>query len=258
MRDGPRGSAFRLERLKPRQAGTDARRMESTPPPAAESVDPPHEEPIDLGVAGASARAEHAKRRANRQARTRKKYGGLIAGVLELREPPQHEKSWARGALGEERFARGLEKRCNDTVTVLHDRRVPGSRANIDHIAICRSGIWVLDPKFYKGKIAVQKPLFGKKKLVIAGRDRTKLVEGMQRQMEVVREVLLEHDRGVSVQGALCFIDANMPLFGLSDFNGVKLTRPKAIAKSLNRPGPIDREQREVLTRLLAQRLPAK
>ncbi len=40
------------------------------------------------------------------------------------------------GAGGEEQVAEWLSKRLVDDVIVLHDRRVPRSRANIDHIAI--------------------------------------------------------------------------------------------------------------------------
>lgn len=214
--------------------------------------------PIDVGVAGASARAEHERRRANRQQRSQAKYGKFVAAALELREPPQHEQAWARGAAGEERLAQSLAKRCNASVTLLHDRAVPGSRANIDHLAVCPSGVWVIDPKRYGGKIAVHNPLFGQKKLTIASSDRTKLVAGVQRQVELVRSVLQEGHGEVSVQGALCFIDGDMPLLGLPDFDGVKLTRPRAVAKALNKPGPLGGVELAAIARLLSERLPAK
>ena len=79
----------------------------------------------------------------------------------------------ATGARGEEMLADSLVRRCPD-VLLLHDRQLPGSRANIDHIAIAASGVYVIDAKRYKGKIEVQTPLFGTPKLKIAGRDRTK------------------------------------------------------------------------------------
>ena len=67
-----------------------------------------------------------------------------------MQDAPQHERSWARGAGGEELVARALAKHCPD-VAVLHDRRIPGSRANIDHIAVAATGVWVIDTKRYKG-----------------------------------------------------------------------------------------------------------
>src|SRR3954454_24729381 len=129
----------------------------------------------DRGTAGASARREHERRRANREKRVRDKHPRIGGALLALRDDPTHEAVWARGARGEEHVAKFLAKYLDDGVLVLHDRRIPGSRANIDHIAVARSGVWVIDSKRYKGKVAASKPLFGKAKLTVAGRDKTKL-----------------------------------------------------------------------------------
>jgi len=48
---------------------------------------------------------------------------------------------------------------------VLHDARTQHSPANIDHIAIAPSGIWVIDANHYKGKVAVREPPFGTESL---------------------------------------------------------------------------------------------
>jgi hypothetical protein len=53
--------------------------------------------------------------------------------------------------------------------------------ANIDHIAVAPSGVYVIDCKRYKGKMEVAEPLFGEAKLKINGRDRTKLIDGLQK-----------------------------------------------------------------------------
>ena len=39
----------------------------------------------------------------------------------------------------------------------------------------------MIDAKRYKGKIEVRKPFFGDAKLVIGGRDKTKLIVGLER-----------------------------------------------------------------------------
>ena len=75
---------------------------------------------------------------------------------------------------------------------VLHDRRIRGSRANIDHIAIAPSGVWVIDTKRYRGKVAVVKPLFGRAKLTIAGRDKSRLVDGLAKQVALVEAAMDE------------------------------------------------------------------
>jgi len=97
--------------------------------------------------------------------------------LLKLQRAPEHEKAWATGAAGEEALAGFLARRCSEAV-VLNDRRMPGSRANIDHLAIAPSGVHVIDAKRYRGKIEVNKPFFGAAKLFIAGREKTMLVEG--------------------------------------------------------------------------------
>src|SRR3954469_20729216 len=154
------------------------------------SAGAPSDGDLDLGTAGASARSEHQRRRANRENSGRDKHPRIGGALLALSDDPTHEKVWARGAGGEEHVAKFLAKYLNDGVVVLHDRRIPGSRANIDHIAVAPSGIWVIDSKRYKGKVAVSKPLFGKAKLTIAGRDKTKLVEGLAKQVALVEAVM--------------------------------------------------------------------
>jgi hypothetical protein len=59
------------------------------------------------------------------------------------------------GQPGERLLGEHLEKIRDDRVVIaLHDRRIPGTRANIDHIAVTRSGaIWAIDAKNHGGKI---------------------------------------------------------------------------------------------------------
>ena len=60
---------------------------------------------LDTGAAGASARREHERRRANRQQAVREKHPRTAALRLALASDPSHEMVWARGAAGEERVA---------------------------------------------------------------------------------------------------------------------------------------------------------
>lgn len=43
-----------------------------------------------------------------------------------------------------------------DGIRVLHDRRVPGTRGNIDHLVVAPAGIFVVDAKRYDGLIRVR------------------------------------------------------------------------------------------------------
>jgi len=174
-----------------------------------------------------------------------------------LASDPAHEMVWARGAAGEERVAAMLAKHLHAGVVVLHDRRIRGTRANIDHIALAPSGVWVIDAKRYKGKLAVSRPLIGKAKLMINGRDRSSLIDGLAKQVTLVQEALALHAPGVAVHGALCFIDTELPLLGTLSFGGYPLLRAKALAKRLNAAGDIDGEHARALAAIISERFPA-
>ena len=80
----------------------------------------------------------------------------------------------AKGGEGERRHANLLERIVGARGVVLHDRRVPGTQGNIDHIAVVLSGIWIVDAKKYKGKVK-QKDVGGTlrkdTRLYVGGRD---------------------------------------------------------------------------------------
>jgi hypothetical protein len=67
-------------------------------------------------------------------------------------------------------------------------------------------------------------------KVLVGRRDCTKLVDGVQKQIELVREVVGD----VPVTGALCFIEADWPLIGGAfTTRGVHALWPKRLAKLL-------------------------
>lgn len=190
------------------------------------------------GTAGASARREHERRKARRESAVREKHPNIGGLLLALKEPPAHERRWAHGADGEALVAEALDKRCRPEVVVLHDRAVPGSRAKIDHIAISPSGVWVIDTKRYKGKIEVAKPLFGSAKLKLAGRDQTKLVTGLAKQVEFVTAVATATgfgDSSVPVRSAFCFVQGELPLLGTLSINGFPLLHRRSLPKAAQR-----------------------
>lgn len=122
----------------------------------------PTDEPLERGQAGASAAREHERRRDHREQRTRERHPRVGGLLLLLRDAPQHETAWQRGAAGERAVAESLEQRVSDgSVVLLHDRRIPRSRANIDHLAVAPSGVYVIDAKNYTGKFRVERPWFG-------------------------------------------------------------------------------------------------
>ncbi|MFC5179418.1 nuclease-related domain-containing protein [Nocardioides taihuensis] len=113
-------------------------------------------EVLHPGVPGASARREFERRHQRREREIRTKHPRLGGLIHALSEAPQSIVAWDTGAVGEERLGRRLNQLASDKLLVLHDRRIPGSRANIDHIAITPSGVYVIDAKRYRGRPAVE------------------------------------------------------------------------------------------------------
>ena len=223
---------------------------------------------LDPGEAGRSARRESERKRQRRLQSTppRSSLARLTAALFgpSVKEKRQvaEEKAWATGAEGEQLLAESLAQRCPE-VSMLHDRRMPHSRANIDHIAVAASGVYVIDAKRYRGKIKVLKPLFGAQKLKIAGRDRTRLVDGLGKQVAVARAALADVAPDVPVRGCLCFVapggvlaDSGLPVLRTLKINGYPLYYPRRLAKRLNSPGSLSREQTRRLHARLAERLP--
>jgi hypothetical protein len=214
-------------------------------------------------AAGASARREHQRRRAERERRVRQRHPRLGGLVFALQRAPQHERSWQTGAGAEAAVAEVLARRCGDRVAVLHDRRIPGGRANIDHIAVAPSGVFVVVTKRYRGSIEVTRPWFGSATLKIAGRDRTTLVDGLARQVQTVTEVVADRAVDVPVYGAFCFVapeglltDSGLPLLRKLTVNGFDLFSSRSLAKRLDAKGQLSPDAISALAGALARHFP--
>jgi hypothetical protein len=182
--------------------------------------------------------------------------------VLAVGGEPQHQRAWARGAEGEVALARKLENWTADHgVVLLHDRRLPASRGNIDHIAIGPSGVTVIDAKRYRGRIAVEhrgsllRPRTAH--LRVGRHEQTKLVDGVLAQAEAVRQVLDGGNHAtVPVRAVMCFVDGDWPLLGRLEIRGVPIIPPRHAAKLCRADGPLGPPEVEHLASELARRLP--
>jgi Nuclease-related domain len=76
----------------------------------------------------------------------------LAAWRLRFR-PSQQVTTWRRGAEGERRTARLLDRLPRDGYVVFHDLAVAGSPANADHLVIGPSGVFVIDSKQWTGSV---------------------------------------------------------------------------------------------------------
>jgi hypothetical protein len=224
----------------------------------------PARKPLERGRAGVSARRRYDKLHDAREQQSRDRFGRLSAVHLALTVDPQSTHAWGVGSAGERRLGAYLETLHDDSsIVILHDRRIPGSRANIDHIAITRSGVYAIDAKNYTGKVQrVDKGgwLSTDFHLYVDGRDRTKLVAGMSRQLEAIRAAVgqpLFEEFALMVTGILCFVDAEWPLFAKPlQLGGVWVEWSKSLGERLQRPGPLAPEHVGLLAQRIAQSLP--
>ena len=257
--------------LEHRGGGTQPKRKPSVPavidfdhgrqPAAAEDVETEAAAQIETpesGEAGASARRIYEGKRRRREERIEEKWGAAAGLVKFFSKEPQSTKAWVKGSDGERRLATLLAKAVDDKAVLLHDRRIPRSHANIDHIAVAPSGIWIIDVKNYKGKVE-QRDVGGlfksDQRLYVDNRDRTKLVKGLARQIDSVLEAL--EDADVPIDAAFCFVDAEWGFFS-KPFRqgGVWIAWPKRLCENIAAPGPLSPDDVAFFADRLASTLP--
>jgi hypothetical protein len=117
--------------------------------------------------------------------------------------------------------------------------------------------VWVIDTKRYKSKVAVRQPLFGRVKLIVAGRDKAKLVEGLAQQTGAVRVIVEQVAPEAPAHGAFCFVDADLPLLSRCVSADSPYWRRRAVARPLNKSGPLPTVHARRLAGQLAARFPS-
>ena len=179
--------------------------------------------------------------------------------MLAVTDQPRSTTAWDVGAIGEERLGQGLDRNASDRVRVLHDRRIPRSTANIDHLAVTASGVYVIDAKKYRGRphLKIDGGLFRPRveRLLVGSRDCTRRVDGVLKQIEVVRHHL---NGDVPVHGVLCFVEADWPVLGGAfTTRGIQALWPKKLYPRLQAEGPLTEPLICEIHRQLTYALPA-
>jgi hypothetical protein len=205
---------------------------------------------------------EGLRRQERRETRTLKAHPRIGPLIVALSEEPQTTRAWKQGAAGEHALGTAIDELRHEGFGVLHDRRIPGTKANIDHLVVGPAGVFVIDAKRYTGKIERRDRgwmLDRDWRLYVNGHDQTKLVRAMPRQVKAVRSSLVPTPfADCRVFAALCFVDSHWGLvaspFVLDD---VQVTWPKMLYKLVRSEGPLQREQIGELEQLLALALPS-
>jgi hypothetical protein len=141
---------------------------------------------------------------------------------------------------------------------------VPGhGQANIDHIAVGPGGVTVIDAKAHPGKIRRdwEGGLFIERRTIlrINGRDQTKLIAGVEKQIAHVHAALADLDvaQEIDVRGALCFPNVDgLSLFGQIEIRRIIVNGPKPVARLAARPGGLEQALVERVVGHVAQALP--
>lgn len=214
---------------------------------------------FDTGTPGKSAGEMYRRRRAADRRRRLERWGRVAPVVELLAGERRATAAWQTGADGEVRLAARMARLAGDRATFLYDRKVPGTRGNIDMVAVAPSGVWVVDAKAYLGTVTTREVggwFTSRRRLLVAGRDRTSLADGMAWQTAAVERAVA--DPCVPVHGALCFLDAEWRLFARpARLGGVWIIWPKRLAKMIGAPGSLDAARMSELAVLLSQRLPS-
>jgi len=129
----------------------DAAPTSSSPTAPATPDLPPTLALVD-GVAGGSAAHEFQRRHDARRERVQAAHPKIGRFLLAVFDDPQSTRAWSVGADGENVLGDALAPIAGPTLRVLHDRRIPKTSANIDHLVVCSSGVFVIDAKRYKDR----------------------------------------------------------------------------------------------------------
>lgn len=154
----------------------------------------------------------------------------VIGGWLAL---PQGTVAWRRGADGERRTATYLKPLEQVGFIVLHDRRVPGSRANIDHVAIGPTGVWVVETKSWRGRISIEHD-----EVILNGRRQGAVDQALRNALAVQVAAAAELQRlGVTARPVICFHRTRLPWFQRS-VRGVEIADGNRLIKLLQSEQP--------------------
>ena len=221
--------------------------------------------PLERGTPGASAQRRFDSLHDKRERQARASWGRFSGLYLALTSDPQSTTAWAEGSEGERRLGAFLERLNDEASTiVLHDRRIPGTKTNIDHIAITRSGgVWAIDAKNYAGMVqSIDRGgwLSTDLRLYVGERDCTKLLAGANKQAEAIQAALGQpviEEFAVQVRSALCFVKAEWELFAKPfQLEGVWVGWAGALAERLGKPGDLEPEHLLTLAKRVADALP--
>jgi Nuclease-related domain len=158
---------------------------------------------------------------------------GALARYYRL---PTEIESWREDAEAERRTARALDRLARAGYTVMHDRRLPDSAGNVDHLIIGPSGAWVVETDAHRGQYRQNRagPWVGKVPL----RPMLGLVTWMSE--EITNHLVQDLPEGwqLEAQPVVAFARAEVPQ-GLALLDGVLLLPAAGVAEYILSAGVV-------------------
>lgn len=154
-------------------------------------------------------------------------------GVLVWQRRTGDAARWAKGAAGERRTARMLRPLERRGYVVLHDRSIPRSRANLDHLVIGPCGVIVVDSKNW----AKDRVIKGRGRRLKVGRVGGKKVVGSAtyERDRVEQELARALGRSVPVSVVLAIHGAKVSPFRPVATQGVPLLAARSVRRWITR-----------------------
>ena len=153
-----------------------------------------------------------------------------------------------------------LHKTLHGRAVVLDDRRVPGAKAILNHIVVAPSGVWVIEAKDLDGRVE-RRDIGGwfkvEERLFVSGKDRSHLVDGLDRHVIGVENLLAQAGlTNVPVHAALCFVNADWGWFAKPfSMSGVWVAWPEKLTELVLEWRAIPDAEFDTLARAVAARL---
>jgi hypothetical protein len=159
----------------------------------------------------------------------------LILLMSVLFTTPNSITAWQTGAAGEMKTGRLLEPLEAEGFRILHDRKIPRSRANIDHVVIGPPGIFVLETKSYSGSLQIRGD-----EVFVAGRRKNGWVDEVGREAAAVTGALADElvTHSWTVTPVIVVHRADLPWFK-SRVRGVLLVSGKDLVSRLRKADPV-------------------
>jgi hypothetical protein len=146
--------------------------------------------------------------------------------------------AWRKGAAGERRTARLLRPLERAGYTVLHDRGLPGSRANVDHLVIGPHGIAVIDTKNWGKNTRIVGGRFtgGRGRLFIGRFPARSKLGGITHETDVVTRALTRQlGHPVHVTAVVAIHGARRIRWGALNVEGVTLLYARTLRRWIRR-----------------------